>query len=229
MEKYYRDSKTGRFVEDPAKRSQLLIKELYRAFDFFNEYFTEGKLPKVVITIQESGRRNAYGWFGNGFWSDKTCKNGVGEINLSAEYMARSPEGILETLLHEMAHLKNAVAGIRDCTSGQYHNKYFKRAAEEFGLIVERTGNKGYAYTKLGEEADKAIKKLDPNKSILNSLTRKKVSAPREKRYISLIISAEYEETLASAVTATGMSQKEFVENAIATAINNTQYEVQYA
>ena len=26
-----------------------------------------------------------------------------------------------------------------------------------------------------------------------------------------------------------GMSQKEFVENAIATAINNTQYEVQYA
>jgi hypothetical protein len=142
--------------------------------------------------------------------------------------MSRSPEGILETLLHEMAHLKNAVADVRDCTSGQYHNKHFKKTAEEFGLIVERTGNKGYAYTKLGKEADTAIKKLEPNRSIMNSLSRKRISAPREKRYISLIISAEYEGTLAEAVTTSGLSQKEFVETAIATAINNTQYEPQY-
>ena len=222
MEKYYRDSKTGRFVKDPGKRAQEALEELYRAFDFFNEYFTDNKLPKVVITIQESGRRNAYGWFGQGFWSDKTCKNGVGEINLSAEYMGRKPEGILETLLHEMAHLQNAVNGVRDCTSGQYHNKHFKKAAEGFGLTVERGGNKGYAYTALGEEADKAIKKLKPNNAALSSLARKRVKPVREKRYISLIISAALEADLQDAIEASGMSQKEFVEDAVQTAIDNT-------
>ena len=59
----YRDKATGRFIKSPASRSQELYAELYRAFDMFNEVFAKGKLPKVVITIQESGRRNAYGWF----------------------------------------------------------------------------------------------------------------------------------------------------------------------
>jgi hypothetical protein len=223
MEKYYRDSQTGRFVKDPGKRAQEALEELYRAFDFFNEYFTNNELPKVVITIQEAGRRNAYGWFGNGFWSDKTCKNGVGEINLSAEYMGRKPEGILETLLHEMAHLKNAINGVRDCTSGQYHNKHFKRAAEEFGLVVERGGNKGYAFTSLGKDADEAIKKLNPNGVVLSTLSRKRVKQAREKRYISLIISAGLEDDLQDAIEASGMTQKEFVEDAVQTAIDNVE------
>jgi len=217
---YYRDAKTGRFVESPARRSQRLLTELYRAFDFFNEKFADGKLPKVVITIQEAGRRNALGWFGKGYWSDKICKDGVSEINLSAEWMSRTPEAILETLLHEMAHLKNAVEGIRDCTSGQYHNKYFKQAAEQFGLDVERGGNKGYAYTSLSKDGEKVIKEFKPDCNALSGLRRRPVKTANEKRYVSLIVGLEYSALIQLGVDRTGMSQKEFVERAIEMAVN---------
>ena len=220
MTDYYRDATTGRFVESPAERSQQLIKELYRAFDFFNNKLADGKLPKVVITIQEAGRKNALGWFGKGYWSDKICKDGVSEINLSAEWMSRSPEAILETLLHEMAHLKNAVNGIRDCTSGQYHNKHFKRAAEEFGLEVERGGNKGYAFTSLGELGEKTVKEFKPNRKALSGLQRRPVKTTTEKRYVSLIVGIEYEALIQLGIDKTQMSQKQFVEHAIEMAVN---------
>jgi hypothetical protein len=214
-------NKLGQYVESPAKRNQKAIEELYRAFDFFNETFAEGNLPKVIITIQEAGRKNAYGWFGESFWKDGICEQGVCEINLSAEYMGRDPYAILETLLHEMAHLKNAINDIRDCTSGQYHNKKFKIAAEQFGLIVKRAGNKGWAFTSLGEEARAAIDQFKPDEDILNSLQRRKNKRIREKRYISLIVSADLESSLTDAVSNSSMTQKEFVEEALREAINN--------
>lgn len=217
----YRNKSNGQFAKSPARRSQELLDELYRAFDFFNDKFAEGKLPKVVITIQESGRKNALGWFGNGFWSDSITGNGVPEINLSAEYLARGPSGLLETLLHEMAHLYNAVVEeIRDCSSGQYHNKHFKRAAELFGLTVKRTHNKGWAYTQLGEEAEKAIKEFNPNREVYKSLRRKRMGSNAEKRYISLIVSAAHEGALKEAIEKSGLSQREFVEDAIVSAID---------
>lgn len=214
-------NKLGQYVESPAKRNQKAIEELYRAFDFFNERFADNKLPKVIITIQEAGRKNAYGWFGESFWKDGICEQGVCEINLSAEYMGRDSHAILETLLHEMAHLKNAVNGVRDCTSGQYHNKKFKLAAEEFGLKVKRMGNKGWAFTSLGEDGREAIEEFNPDQEILNSLQRKKVKRVREKRYLSLIVSADLEDLLNDAVSESSLSQKEFVEEAILRAIHS--------
>ena len=214
-------NKLGQYVESPAKRNQKAIEELYRAFDFFNERFADNKLPKVIITIQEAGRKNAYGWFGESFWKDGICEQGVCEINLSAEYMGRDSHAILETLLHEMAHLKNAINGVRDCTSGQYHNKKFKLAAEEFGLKVKRMGNKGWAFTSLGEDGRVAIEEFNPDQEILNSLQRKKVKRIREKRYLSLIVSADLEDLLNAAVSESSLSQKEFVEEAILRAIHS--------
>jgi len=218
MTDYYRDATTGRFVESPAQRSQLLLGELYRAFDFFNDRFMENDLPKVVITIQEAGRRNALGWFGKSFWSDRVCGDGVSEINFSAEFMYRSPEAILETLLHEMAHLKNAVDGVRDCTSGQYHNKHFKNTAEKFGLTVERGGNKGYAFTSLDEEGLKAVSDFNPDKKAFSGLRRKTVKPATEKRYMSLIVDRAFADLIASGITRTGLTQKQFVEFAISEA-----------
>ena len=216
----YRDTK-GRFAYDPGKRSRLVLEELYKAFDFFNEQFAEGKLPKVIITIQEAGRKNALGWYGKGFWRDNLCDEGVCEINISAEHMNRSANGILETLLHEMAHLKNSVEDVRDVSSGQYHNKKFKAAAEGFGLKVTRYGNRGWAQTALDVEGHEAIKKLDPDTDILTSLKRRSRKVIREKRYISLIISADLEDDLTAAREASNMSQREFVESAILDKIND--------
>lgn len=216
----YRDQATGRFIASPAERSQQLYTELYRAFDHFNEHFAEGRLPKVVITIQESGKRNAYGWFGNGFWSDKLSGGAVPEINLSAEYISRGSKALLETLLHEMAHLWNAtVSKVRDCSSGQYHNKRFKEAAERFGLSVERDGKRGWAYTKLTDASVECIDSLNVDENLFKGLRRKRVSSKPE-RYFSLIVNLELKEPLKLALGSTGMNQREFVEFALAQAIN---------
>ena len=215
----YRDVKTGRFIANPADRSRQMHDELYRAFDYFNEVFAENKLPKVVITIQESGRRNAYGWFGNGFWSDNLAGESVPEINLSAEYTSRGAKALLETLLHEMAHLWNATVGnVRDCSGGQYHNKHFKSAAERFGLEVKRDGTRGWAYTKLTETSEKAIEMLDVNEQLFEGL-RRKTKSSKPDRYFSLIVNVDLKQPLKNAIDASGMKQREFVEQAIADAI----------
>lgn len=219
----YRD-KQGRYTYDPGKRLRLVLDELHRAFDYFNEEFVDGILPKVIITIQESGRKNALGWYGKGFWSDKTCGGSACEINISAEHMNRSADSILETLLHEMAHLYNSVKKIRDVSSGQYHNKKFKTAAELFGLTVEKGGTRGWAWTTLGERAKDVITRFKPNTNILTSLKRKTVKPVRKKRYISLIISSSLEEILCEAIDESGMSQREFVEEAILSKINQLTY-----
>lgn len=215
----YRDQKTGRYISDPAARSQQLYKELYRAFDFFNNVFADNKLPKVVITIQESGRRNAYGWFGNGFWTDRLAGENVPEINLSAEYLSRGPEGLLETLLHEMAHLWNAtVENVRDCSGGQYHNKHFKTAAERFELEVERDGKRGWAYTKLTDKSRHAIEELNLDDRLFQGLKRKTIKKT-EDRYFSLIVNLDLKQPLKDALERTGCSQRQFVEAAIESAI----------
>lgn len=216
----YRDQKTGRYISSPAARSQQLLEELYRAFDHFNNTFAENKLPKVVITIQESGRRNAYGWFGNGFWTDRLAGDSVPEINLSAEYLSRGPNGLLETLLHEMAHLWNAtVASVRDCSGGQYHNKHFKLAAERFGLKVERDGKRGWAYTSLTDVSEDAITKLKPKSELYKGLRRKTIRKS-DDRYFSLIVNLDLKEPLKQALEKTGCSQRQFVEAAIESAIS---------
>jgi hypothetical protein len=46
-----------------------------------------------------------------------------------------------------------------DCNANQYHNKHFKKRAEEFGLKVEKVKNKGYARTALDEKAANLVKK----------------------------------------------------------------------
>lgn len=214
----YRNSK-GQFTDSPATRSQRAIEELYRAFDYFNSEFADNELPKVVITIQQAGRRKALGWFGEGFWTDNVCNTGVSEINLSAEWLGRTTEQVLETLLHEMAHLYNAVRGVRDCTSGQYHNKHFKTAAEKFGLDVHRHGNRGFAVTHLGDAAIKAIKQLDLSDDVFSSLRRKKAQKNQVKRYMSLIVDSDYEELITQGMNMTGLSQKQFVQHAISIAI----------
>jgi hypothetical protein len=219
MNNQYRDKITGRYTTSPATRSQQLYTELYRAFDFFNGHFAENKLPKVVITVQESGRRNAYGWFGNAFWTDRSTGDAVPEINLSAEYLSRGSNGLLETLLHEMAHLWNAcVVDIKDCPDGRYHNKKFKTAAEQFGLEVKRDGTRGWAYTNLTDDSRAAIKKLKPLENAFKTLRRKSIQAKPE-RYMSLIIDAELKDTLKAAITTSSMSQREFVETAIESAV----------
>jgi len=215
----FRDTK-GRYAFDPGTRSQLALQELYRSFNFFNDRFADGKLPRVIITIQEAGRKNAYGWFARERWEDSLCNGSACEINLSAEHVGRNASATLGTLLHEMAHLWNAVNNIKDCSSGQYHNKHFKTAAEKFGLKVSRGGTRGYAYTELTQQSEDAIEELDLDHEMISSLQRKPMKSNSVKRYISLIVSADLEWALQRAIDISGLSKKEFVENSIMKEIN---------
>jgi hypothetical protein len=131
------------------------IAELERWFRIFNRELLGGKLsPKVVITVQSTGRkRRVLGWHWRSRWQNGRSK--LAEINIVAESLERKPEDILETLLHEMCHQRNAERNIVDVSpeSYQYHNEHFKRAAESAGLVCERMGRYGWAKTRLGDRA----------------------------------------------------------------------------
>lgn len=176
-----------------------LINELYRSFYFFNEHFCNNELHEPLITIQGDKRRGStYGWFGKNFWEENVGseRKKVNEINLTAESLHREPEAVLETLLHEMAHLKNAQNDIFDCTKTQYHNDKFKKAAESFGLGVSRMRGKGWAKTHLDEKAKEAIALLEPVVSAYK-ITRKppEILTP-EPKTIQLSIDISYQEKL---------------------------------
>ena len=131
--------------------------KLVEAFEFFNEAL-DTKLDNPVFTlIPNRGRQSYYGWYWQGRWKDG--KKTLPEINITADTLKRSVEDICETIIHEMVHYKNNVAEIVDCNNNQYHNKHFKKRAEEFGLKVEKVKNKGYARTALDEKAIIMVKK----------------------------------------------------------------------
>lgn len=200
--------------EGQKTRYQDAINELYRAFDFFNERFAEGELDRPVLLISTAGRRSAYGWFGEKFWIEGEDQP-VHEINISAEYMKRDHVEVLETLLHEMAHLYNAQNGVQDVSGHQYHNRHFKLAAQKFGLEVVKKGYRGFAWTSLGDEAKKAIEDLKPNKNSL-LIHRKTFKRGGSDRYIQLIARREhYENLVEELVHLSGMKKREIVEEAL--------------
>jgi hypothetical protein len=79
------------------------------------------------------------------------------EIAFNLEHFT-TPEELLSTLLHEVAHSLNHANGIEDCSSNQYHNAKFKTQAEALGLKTEKT-KKGYSATILTELGAKRWKK----------------------------------------------------------------------
>ena len=170
-----------------------LTDKLTEAFEFFNQELEAGLDTPVFTLIPNRGRQSYYGWFWQGRWKDG--KKSLPEINITADTLKRSVEDICETIIHEMAHYKNNVAGVVDCNANQYHNKHFKKRAEEYGLTVEKMRNKGYAKTALGEKAAGLVKKYK-NKCCKDSknpfhvyrVTEDRVSIVRKnnKRFIAI-------------------------------------------
>lgn len=155
-------------VENSLKPTIGILENL---FSKLNEHFYDGRLIKPIITVSPDTTKGAYGWCTHGrVWQQKntlentnnssnasksTANNsGYYEINLCADYLNRSFEEIVTTLLHEMVHLYNLQIGVKDTSrSGTYHNKQYKIAAEQHGLIVERDPKYGYTLTSLNDEA----------------------------------------------------------------------------
>ena len=170
-----------------------VTEKLVEAFEFFNAELDAGLDTPVFTLIPNRGRQSYYGWFWQGRWKDG--KKTLPEINITADTLKRSVEDICETLIHEMAHYKNNVMDIVDCNANQYHNKHFKKRAEEYGLKVEKMRNKGYAKTALDEKANNLVKKYknkyckdDKNPFHVYRVTEERISIVKKngKRFIAI-------------------------------------------
>ncbi len=123
---------------------------LNKIFDLLNETFFENELSRPTITIQSTPK--AYGHFSlrEDTWISKL--GGTHEINIGAGTLARPVEEVAATLLHEMVHYWNYQNGIQDCSRGNtYHNKRFRTAAEERGLLVSHSDKYGWSHTVPGD------------------------------------------------------------------------------
>ena len=118
-------------------------------FDLLNKEFFESALSKPTITIQSTPK--ALGHFTtDDIWDSSSGK--THEVNIGAGTLGRPIADVVTTLLHEMVHYFNHIHSVQDCSrSGTYHNKAFKKAAEEHGLVVKKAGNRGWAYTSPSE------------------------------------------------------------------------------
>jgi len=166
---------------------RALLEEIERSFQFFNEYFTGGKLPMPVITIAPSGaHKNTLGWHEAASWS--VFGQDTAWINICADKLTTGYEDVLGTLLHEMAHQLNSVEGVKGCNAAQYHNANFAEAAERLGLITVK-GNKGFAETHLGEPAMRAIAELTPKAELYQVFYKTEESDKKPPKKTAIIVS----------------------------------------
>jgi DNA-directed RNA polymerase subunit RPC12/RpoP len=129
-----------------------VIGKLEEMFSAFNERFFEGELEPPIITVNSTRARDYGRCAALKVWRGEK-EAGYYEINLCAEHLDKPSVEISETLLHEMVHLMSKQKGIKDTSrSGTYHNKEFKRMAENHGLTVSR-GKSGWHITKLNDES----------------------------------------------------------------------------
>jgi len=114
------------------------------------------ELPEVVM-VTGSGIANGSGKWAHvsiGYhWEDKhegdqdaaeIIKRN--EMFIAGERLACGADYVLQTMLHESAHLLNVVRDVQDCSrQGRYHNMKFVEAARETGLdyTITRTTDKG--------------------------------------------------------------------------------------
>ena len=152
-----------------------VITELDKLFAVLNLRYFDNSLVKPVIIVQSNGKNaNVLGHCSTRrVWADTAKMEEYFEISISAEYLYRPFVEIAETLLHEMAHLSNLLAGVQDCSRGGfYHNKKFKVTAERVGLVVAFSDKYGWAFTKPTEETVKFLESVSVDRDEF-SLTRK--------------------------------------------------------
>lgn len=116
-----------------------LYGELDQAYVHFNADLFDGVLPPCVITLQRQKRTLGY------FSPDRfvsVSRTTADEIALNPEHFAvKGPTDILQTLVHEMAHLWQHHFGKPG--RGRYHNAEWAAKMEAIGLMPSSTGEPG--------------------------------------------------------------------------------------
>ena len=128
-----------------------------------------GQVPPVVVIIASGtgSRQPKWGHYASGRWYASNVKHA--EVMVSGEGLARTPQEVLATLLHEAAHALAAARGERDTSrQGRYHNKKYAALARELGLDVTETPGFGWTATTVpGTTADRYAAQLDALKDAM--------------------------------------------------------------
>ena len=113
--------------------------ELQKAYDFFNRRLWNNELPNCLLTLQRK-KANGYGYF-----SSKRFVGQQGETDELAmnpqHFHCREIKDVLSTLVHEIAHLRQAHSGKPG--RGKYHNKEWGTLMKAVGLHPSNTGKPG--------------------------------------------------------------------------------------
>lgn len=111
------------------------------------------ELPDVVI-VTGAGLRgdNKWGHFRADGWKVReegaAVSASMHEMFMAGETLAKGAKQVLQTMLHEGAHTLCRVRKIQDTSrQGRWHNKDFRKAAEEMGLQHKASvADKGHGY-----------------------------------------------------------------------------------
>jgi predicted SprT family Zn-dependent metalloprotease len=113
---------------------------MQRAYEYFNAELFEDSLPHVLITYQRHAKAEGY------FSFERFTARGEGgkahELAMNPDvFSVREDRAILDTLVHEMAHVWQFEHG-KPSRSG-YHNKEWAKKMREIGLQPSDTGKIG--------------------------------------------------------------------------------------
>ena len=143
--------KTGKATK--AEALSTLTKALEQAHEIIKEE-TGAPRATLLVTRDLKGRKGHF----TPFTPWKAGEESFSEIAFNLEHFT-TPEELLSTLLHEVAHSINHMNGVSDCSANQYHNAKFKTQAEALGLETHEIKGKGHASTSLTELGAKRWKK----------------------------------------------------------------------
>lgn len=136
-----------------AEALSTLTKALEQAHEIIKAE-TGAPRATLLVTRDLKGRKGHF----TPFTPWQNGEESFNEIAFNLEHFT-TPEELLSTLLHEVAHSLNHMNGIEDCSSNQYHNAKFKAQAEALGLKTLEIKGKGHAATELTELGAKRWKK----------------------------------------------------------------------
>ena len=115
-------------------------REFQEAYDYFNGELWEGKLPQLMVTLQRKPRM--MGHFAAERYQHRTETDVIHEIALNPDcFVGQTDEQILDTLVHEMAHVWQQTFG-KPGRRG-YHNKEWAVEMKRIGLYPSSTGQPG--------------------------------------------------------------------------------------
>ena len=123
---------------------------LEKCFRLVNADLFDNELPTPMITCVPTSRAYAHITV-YPVWDTK--RGNKYELNISSAYLTTRPlEEVVASMIHEACHLLNIIHNVPDTSNnGVYHNKQFKRTAEEHGLIVTRSDKYGWSHTAPGD------------------------------------------------------------------------------